>query len=404
MGIVDWLGGLYKFSRTLTGIQVEYLELLREALVSGEMDWGKHFALTIETLDAWEDANDEIEQMVRAASILAAVLSYGQIVAAIASGQIVIPGLQTTMDLWDRMEPTFERVQERYEAEEERLRGVVNRAEIQQSLKLMQTVHTVGMTFSRSYRQKVREFYEGTAEISRAVFGTSMELTSALNLLQMVTADATRLAGDPVDIGDRRFFDQSLRAIEMVELNSSRYARNPAQFWADFQSAFIAGEQERARQSQSDLATRMGSISATAVRAEELASAIDQRSGEYLTELGPLLSEDRQRELDTMRRDYQLKVVDPLEQFAEFMAETWPEVEPHMEATDMLVTKNMEEIDALTQITADPETLTEEERVRQANRVDSWVAHLQRSGDYPDRESREAIAQVRSIYDRLQRE
>ena len=276
--------------------------------------------------------------------------------------------LSNLRDQWTRAQPTISAMQERLEDEQNRIKGIIDTKAVQTSLRIARTAHTVGMAFSETYRDKVESMYQETANVSRKVFGNTVQISSALNLLRMAVADTTAIAGNEVDLGDAQWFEQSIQTLEMVERNSARYGRNPAAFWYDFNAKFLNPELANRRREQDRQRGNMDIIADGVRVADGAVKALSNSFYNYRRELAPFLSPQSIRELDGIRRDFDSQIRFPIAELERFTTEQWPVIEERVAVLKDTVNANVEGLQIVTELTEDPESLQEPAQARQVTR------------------------------------
>ena len=335
---------------------------------------------------------------------LAAMIAYEMsvLIAAIEAGRVVIPGVATAINLYGKLEDALKPIKAKYDAAEARIRGNVAFEVLNTAVRTARTVHAFGMTFSAEYRRRVEAIYRETAAVSRQVFGDSVAMHSALNLLRMVNADATRLGGEEVDIGEAEWFMQSVEVLEMVEKKSSEYARQPEVFWYDFNTEFITPLLHTAASEQRASDARTDAINLTLGATVEHLDAFDARFVAYRKELDPFLSAENRRALDKMREDWVSEVITPISEFNNFIQDEFPIVTEQMIAEQKRLDEAARLIEENALLLADPATLDEDEQRAQSDRVLSIFDNAFVTGSGAPSDVQAAMADTRALFDRLE--
>jgi hypothetical protein len=210
--------------------------------------------------------------------------------------------------------PTVLALRQRLEAEQQRIKGILDRTGIAVAVRAASRLHRIGLIVSLSYRRRVENMYRATSQVSRRVFGDTIQIQSALNLLRMAIADTTGIVGQEVDIADNLWFSQSIRVLDMVEKNSSNYARRPESFWADFNTLFMRPQYEAQRTEQRRRNGVVNALANTVRLINRTTVGVSSRFNDYRRELDPFLSPDNRRKIDSIIRDFDQRVRLPISQ------------------------------------------------------------------------------------------
>ena len=373
-----------------------------ESIITGDPE-----ELAGELLEALELAIEMQEPVIEVAklqALLAVGIVYGQVAAAIASGSIQVPLAVQAMTLAQKVNGDYERMRTYVDRVQNPVMGIIDSARVQAAVTAARRAHRIGMIVSPAYREQVEGVMDSTRELSRSVFGDANTVNSALNLVQMATYDATRLSGEPVDLAESRYFHSVQTVGNLVEVNSRSYSRNPGKFWLQVNEFIVQPLQEDATRAQTDRDRRINTLAATLDLTEEVAEGARDRLRDYTDEMEPFLSDEKLRELDRIRRDWQLSVVEPIHELNEFVEVEFPKSKRSITQNRSRSLRNQLNVNANKRIIADPEDLTESYREAQRLRVTSWLDNLDPEHSEPPLTVEETHQGIVDIFERLEEE
>jgi len=319
-------------------------------------------------VELWGDmasVTDEVSRLTTLGVGAAVIIAYGQFVAAVASGSIVIPGYITAVkfanDLRDKLQPVTDRI-DKIQAT---ANHVLDNDAVQASLQAAQTLHRLGLIVSPAYKHLIAELYQHTIDISRQVFNDSTTVASALGLIELATYDATRAAGNPVRLAETRYFGEAIRLSERVQRESRVYERQPGKFWADVTQDFIHPLQEETSAAASEERQKVNAATLAIGFIRSEAERTDVRFRTYTNKLAPFLSDKNIAELDDIRRNFHTDVTLPLEGLDTFLVTTFPPLAEETKELEKDVINAVDRIKLVEELTADPADLDEAEVVAQ---------------------------------------
>jgi len=249
---------------------------------------------------------------------------------------------------------------DRYHIEQKRIKGFIDSVAVQRSLSLLQITHRLGMATSATYQEQVERVYDETGKISRTVFGETSTVIGALNMVQLVTQDAFRLNGKDVNLADVAVFRSSLDLAEEVNKNAGRYARNPGSFWNMVQSRYIKPREVESSAGASDTRKRIDGLRVGIELADGALNALDGRFGEYRKALDPFISVETARELDTIRRNFDIDVIKPIESLRRDIDTEFPKLRDDIVELALDSSAQDKEIAELSEFQTDPSELDRE--------------------------------------------
>ena len=313
-----------------------------------------------------------------------------------------IPAVQSVYNYVRNVEERTKPIVDRYNEEARRVRGLIDRAEIQRVINTARVINRVGLIVSSQYRSQVEKFYEITSTVSQRVFGDASMLNSSLNLLRLAVQDVTRLKGDPIDLGDREFFSRSTALLDDVEVNASRYARRPDRFWYDFNQKYLNPQLDQAAAAEGERRAWITRIGDGIRLADTATENLDERFKEYRKSVDPFLSPDRQYKLDRMITDYQMQVRIPINRLTKIADDVIPAIktvaDDNANDLELLEGRIVDQED----LTASPSTLSEPKQIVQGNRFDDILGELFTPGDFTDRSIEDAQTRYERILDRIE--
>lgn len=321
---------------------------------------------------------------------------------AIAAGPLllrIIENSKTAKAISDqvkRFEPTINTIKDRLEKEQSRISGLLDTSIVRNSLAALRIAHQVGLRTSDQYRKFLDDLYSNTRDLSRQVFGEASQLSSALGLLRLSVADLTALKGERVDVGDQRWFTESQDLLTYVEENSSRYHRSPERFWSDLNIHFIDPILSEARRENDQRWVIVDEIRDGLNVAKIASDAITDRFDEYRTELDHFLSPENRRNLDALARDFDRRIRLPLASVSSVVRHEFPPIKAKVIKIEAVNVNQQEEIDTVTELTADPDDLEAEAQELQQTRF-SRILGSGLPADLPVPDLRQAVEDVAFI-------
>jgi len=397
MGLIKDLKKLASGTWKLIGPTFDVLEDIATGDV--DLETARDIAQMIE--DSW-DLSDEIESVARFQAQLAAALALAQVATWVNAGNLnpLIDARigRATAQIFGPVASVWERLKK----EEQRLKGILDLAGIRQAIRTTQILHRLGLIISPEYRERVSRFFDSVRGLSEDVFGDAQTLNSGLNLIQMSIYDITALQGEPVDVAHNRYFATATQVSNRVANRSRQYSRNPGQFLYDLNQLYLDPLQDEKMILERE---RSGNLDRALDRVSELTTTADtlsNRFDDYREHLNQFLDEDKLRELDTIRRNFDVEVLQPLEDMDTFLAETFPEVERELDTLDASVTQIQGELSAVSEIVTDPQELDPDAQERQRERINSILDNALQLTGTPLERLQAAQNRVQSLFDQLE--
>ena len=341
------------------------------------------------------ERNEEVSWFFKAVRAIVLGVVFGTTI-----GQI--PAVQQVYNYATDIERRTRPIVDRYNKEARRIRGLIDRAEIQHIINTARVINRVGLIVSDRYRSHIEKFYEITSTVSQRVFGDAALLNGSLNLLRLAIQDVTRLKGDSIDIGDREFFSHSTALLDDVEVNASRYARRPDRFWYDFNHKYLNPQLEQAAAAEGERHTLINLLGDGIRLADTAAEQLDDRFKEYRESVDPFLSPIRQYKLDRMITDYHTRVRTPIYRLTAIANNIIPAIRNATvdNAEDLVVLEAR--VGDQEDLTASPSTLSEPKQIVQGNRFDDILGELFTPGDFTDKTIEDAQMRYDKILERLE--
>jgi len=251
----------------------------------------------------------------------------------------------------------------------EKIKGWLHLRTVQQVIKGIKAAHTLLKTISPQYRDLVARWTEDIRELSANIFGDAVTIHNALVLIQMAVYDVTRLQGKPVDLAENEYFRQAVDLTGKIEKRLDIYRRSPGRFWYDVQKEFIEPNYKIAldehKKGQREVAWAVKGVRSVA----DMAQDIDKRFREYQRHMEGIIPDRLRDRLFTLERKVDMEVIRPLQDLRRTVDDTFEIVEGDVSSLkeDMEgVKKDLKEVKT---ITADPATLSDEERGKQRRRI-----------------------------------
>lgn len=349
---------------------------------------------------------DEVPGWMKWAIKIALAVAMAQI--AIAVGPLLVSitknsGIAKALgDELDRFKPTFNTIKDRIETEQKRIEGLLDTSLVRNSLSILRIAHTVGLKTSDQYAKFIEDLYRDTRTLSRQVFGEANQIASALGLLRLSVADLTALKGDRVDVGDQRWFTESLRLTEYVEDNSSKYARRPETFWSDLNIRFIDPILAESRKENEQRWVIVDNIRDGLNTAKIASNALTDRFEKYRNEVDTFLSRDNRQALDAISRDFDRRIRLPLMAVSNVVQNQFPPLKAQVINNRTTTNQQQEEIVIVTERTDDPEEITEAQAEQNRERISRTLG----SGPQAERPAgkiERALTEIRRIERKLPR-
>lgn len=376
MSVIDTLWETVRRTGRLLKAEVN----LFRALLDGDLnqrDVDAFIAFAKEAFDAQDLATD----IVKYQAMLAASLTLGNILAWIDSGGLA-PLVNN--EVARRLAPAMgaiNTVVARVQKEEDRIRGILDQAAVEQAVRNIRRLHTVATIISPRYRAEIASWNDSVRDLSREVFGEVSTLNSGLALVQMAVYDLTDARGEGVDIAQNAYFNKAFQVTEEVERRSRYYARNPGEFWFYLNNNVIDGLFSERVSITTRLDKRIGDVTGFLTRTDERVTTISERFDDYREELDPFLSDEKLIELDAIRRDFNKDIRTPLGKLTTFFEEEFPEIEEQLLAIDLQATATANSLREAEIATTDPEQLTESGRSKQRDRYQSIFRNIMALGE-----------------------
>jgi len=396
MGLLKDLVKLWQGTQALIGPTFDVLE----DIATGDFDLDSVDTLK-DMLEEAMDLQDEVVEVARFQAMLAAAFVMVDLVGWIEAG-----GLQPVIDsrigqAVATLTGPVATVWEKLKKEEQRLKGILDQAGIRQAVRTTQILHRLGLLVSPAYRERVARFFDSVRDLSEDVFGDTQTINSGLNLIQMSVYDISALKGESINLAETRYFSTSLAVTDRVANRSRQYSRNPGKFLYDLNSLFVRPLQDEKmiieRQRNGNLDRALTGLT----QITETTDKVSERFEDYREHLNQFLEEDKLRELDDIRRNYEREVLQPLGKVDTFLTEIFPEVEDLVDATDATVTQMQEELSQVSKIVENPADLDEEGKVRQRVRINSILDNALELAGTPTERLQQAQDRVQSIFDAL---
>lgn len=316
---------------------------------------------------------EEAAELARRAAFMATVAAVAAIVVpqAVAAIHTVVPNLPVIKDIIDAGNKAVQKgkaLKKKVDGYIDKVKGALHVAKIQTAIHFLKTANTVLSVVSPAYRDWIVAQYDRVGEISKQVFGKTETVLGAMQLYRLAVYDTTRLTGQPIDVAENSWFSGVHKVVENIEANARKYQRNPGEFFAYLDSEYLTPQYVAQSEAQKANNETMAAIRDIASGADLVAVGVGERFDAYREALNPFLSIEQAKDLDTMRRDYRLKVLRPLDEFSTFMEETYPEALDQLDEIDQDLLDQKGEIGVMSEITADPNNLDLATRLAQRKR------------------------------------
>lgn len=327
------------------------------------------------------ESQDLVQDIVKYQAMLAASIALSKILAWIDAGGLA-PLLNSEIARF--LAPAMgaiNTVVARVQKEEERIRGIIDQAAVEQAVRNIRRFHTVATIISPRYRAEIASWNDSVRDLSREVFGEVSTLNSGLALVQMAVYDLTDAQGEPVNIAQNKYFDKAFQVTEEVERRSRHYARNPGDFWFYLNNNVIDGLFSERVYITSRMDKRLGDVTEILTRADKKLTRVSDRFDDYREELEPFLSQEKLIEIDKIRRDFNKDIRTPLGNLTTFFEEEFPKIEDELLAIDIQATATANSLKEAEIATTDPARLSESGQARQRDRYQSIFKNIMALGE-----------------------
>lgn len=251
------------------------------------------------------------------------------------------------------------------------VKAVLDIVEVKTVLRLLDTTHKIASTFIPIYREWINNVFVWTRDVSQSVFGDSLYVFNGLTLLQMAVYDTSSLLGHKVDFAQNRYFSLVSEVAEMVSRKAKRYKLKPGEFWFDLTNQFIDREYLISVEAHSKQGRAVRALEGFTATLNRSLVSFNDRFLQYRTHMTGVIDKTVIKRIDTFYREYRRDVYVPFTQFRTKTTGLFEIVDSDLLDLKAAAEEAGARLKDVETTTANPLTLTPEDRDRQTRRITS---------------------------------